>query len=356
MRIDHDKGQRLSFYFFIGAVSTVLIFQTIVWILSTYGAEYIIETLRQTAAEAAQMDPGSILSRKTMDEYILYYSRLNVLMFMASLSLVMIGLLLILREWVFSPIDLILEKDRMVEKQRPELINESNIPSNEIGVIIRSRNNLVETMEQVFSEEAIETLVEAVDAKDNYTQGHSRRVGTLGELIGREAGLDSSLCSQIRYSGTLHDIGKIGINDEILTKPGKLTEKEYQMIQEHPTQGARIIKFGLFDDNILHGILHHHERFDGTGYPEGLAGEEIPLFGRILAVADAVDAMLSDRQYRDALSIDIVHQELEENKNTQFDPEFAEIAQTLLTPQNTKRLPELFTRAITHGDPPDVHE
>jgi len=355
MSSGNDNSRGLAFYFFIGAVGTVLVFQTIVWILSTYGAEYMIATLRQTAADAARMEPAEILSRETMEEFILYYSRLNVLMFMASLSLVVIGFLLILREWVFSPIDLILEKDRMAEDQRPELIDESKIPANEMRIIIRSRNNLVETMEQVFSEEAIETLVEAVDAKDNYTQGHSRRVGTFGELIGREAGLDSSLASKIRYSGTLHDIGKIGIDDSILTKPGELTRKEYQMIQEHPTQGARIIKFGLFDDDILHGILHHHERFDGTGYPEERAGEEIPLFGRILAVADAVDAMLSDRQYRDSLTIDEVYQELEENKGTQFDPEFADIALRLLTPQNSKRLPELFSRAITNGNTPDLN-
>ncbi|MFB6355115.1 MAG: HD-GYP domain-containing protein, partial [bacterium] len=268
---NQSDNRPLAFYLFIGAVCTVMLMETVVWVLTNYGAEWLILSIRSDIFNqippTADLTPAELMSKEKVTDYVLLSSRLTVLLFMSTITVILICFLLILRYWVFSPIELILEKNNLEEEKRPELVSEKNIPANEIGAIIRSRNELLSTMDQIFSEEAIETLVQAVEEKDPYTQGHSRRVGEFGALLGREYGLKQETCAKLRYSGTLHDLGKIGVSDQILTKPDELTDEEYEQIKSHPERGANIIQFGIFDDDILNGILHHHEAYDGSGYP-----------------------------------------------------------------------------------------
>ncbi|MBR1443836.1 MAG: HD-GYP domain-containing protein, partial [Firmicutes bacterium] len=140
-----------------------------------------------------------------------------------------------------------------------------------------------------------------------------------------ELGFDKKSCDNLRRAALLHDIGKIGIPDSILLKPAKLTDEEYAIMKTHVTKGAEILKNFTLIENVVEGALYHHERYDGKGYMQGLCGEDIPVYGRIIGVADAFDAMTANRVYRKQLDIDYVLSELERCKGTQFDPEMAEI-------------------------------
>ncbi len=164
-------------------------------------------------------------------------------------------------------------------------------------------------------------LVDALEARDKYTAGHSKRVAEMSKLIAESLGIKGEELEYIEKAALLHDIGKIAIPDEILNKNGKLTEKEYELIKEHPVKSAEIIRFLPDRDKIYDIILHHHERWDGKGYPSGLKGNEIPLGSRIIAVADSFDAMLSTRPYRENLSIDESLKEIIKESGKQFDPE-----------------------------------
>ncbi len=167
-------------------------------------------------------------------------------------------------------------------------------------------------------------FVAAVEARDRYTREHSTRVAKLAYKIGEAMGCTEEELNIINFAGYLHDVGKIGIRDDILLKPGKLTEMEYEKIKEHPVIGADIVgKLGLWDRE-QQIIRHHHERFDGKGYPDGLKGDEIPKLARILAVADVTDAMGSDRAYRKRMEYEKVISIIKENAGTQFDPEVVE--------------------------------
>lgn len=174
------------------------------------------------------------------------------------------------------------------------------------------------------------TLMSALDAKEEYTQGHSARVAKYARQIAEHLGKSEKECEEIYYAGLLHDIGKIGIPDEIINKKGTLTPEEYDIMKQHPTLGRQILS-GITDLPYLAiGANYHHERYDGTGYPEGLKGDEIPELGRILAVADAYDAMSSNRSYRDAIPQQKIREEFIKNSGTQFDPTFAQIMQHLI--------------------------
>lgn len=175
--------------------------------------------------------------------------------------------------------------------------------------------------------ESIETLRYTVEAKDNYTKGHSDRVSGYSVLIGQKLGLPESDIKTLRIGGLFHDIGKIGISDSILLKNGKLTDEEFTEIKKHPLIGEKIISNAEIFKNIIPIVLFHHERFDGKGYPYGLADKDIPFLARIVAVADAFDAMTSKRSYRDELDLEYVKEELKNKIGTQFDPV---IATTLL--------------------------
>ena len=171
------------------------------------------------------------------------------------------------------------------------------------------------------SNETIETLVNSIEARDKYTRGHSRRVAEYARYIARVVGFDSDFQRNIFTAGLFHDVGKIGIPDIVLLKPGKLSPNEYKIMKLHSVFSYEILKDMDTLKPVLGGIRAHHERWDGTGYPDGLKGEEIPISGRILAIADAFDAITTDRPYRKAMTLSEAEKELLRNSGIQFDPE-----------------------------------
>jgi diguanylate cyclase (GGDEF)-like protein/putative nucleotidyltransferase with HDIG domain len=170
----------------------------------------------------------------------------------------------------------------------------------------------------------LQTLITVINARDRYTYGHSERVMRYAQAIGEELGLGTDELRLLRYAAFLHDIGKIEIGRDILNKPGPLTEKERNIIRRHTLYGVQIIEPIRSLEQIVGIVLHHHERFDGQGYPAGLSGESIPLLARILAVADAFDAMRSHRPYREALTLGAALEEVRLGRGTQFDPRVAD--------------------------------
>lgn len=173
--------------------------------------------------------------------------------------------------------------------------------------------------------ESIQTLRYTVEAKDTYTRGHSDRVSEFSVLIGKHLGLPETDLRTLQIGGLFHDIGKIGVPDSILLKEGKLTDDEYSEIKNHPTIGAHILSSATIFKDIIPIVKHHHEKYDGNGYPGKLKGDDIPYFARIAAVADTFDAMTSKRTYRDALPLEVVISEIERCKGTQFDPKIADV-------------------------------
>ena len=191
------------------------------------------------------------------------------------------------------------------------------------------------------STQIIQALSGAVDAKDTYTNGHSTRVAEYSKEIARRLGLSEQEQDNIYIMGLLHDVGKIGVSDSIINKPAKLTDEEYEEIKNHPVLGARILKNISEFPGLVTGARWHHERYDGKGYPDGLKGEDIPAEARIIAVADAYDAMTSRRSYRDVLPQERVRSEIAEGRGTQFDPEYADIILAMIDEDTEYRLREL---------------
>jgi putative nucleotidyltransferase with HDIG domain len=173
-------------------------------------------------------------------------------------------------------------------------------------------------------EATVSALCQAVETKDVYTRGHNERVSKGAVMIAREIGMRVDRVEALRMAGMLHDIGKIGVPTSVLQKNGKLTDDEYAAIQLHPMRGLEIVREIGFLDEALAGIMHHHERIDGRGYPMGLAGDEIPEFARVLGVADAFDAMTSTRSYRGARPVPEAIEELRKWAGRQFDPAFVD--------------------------------
>ena len=207
------------------------------------------------------------------------------------------------------------------------LLIESGIKSvaqmNEIKRINEELHDTYDKLEKAYME-SIQTIRYTVEAKDTYTRGHSDRVSEYSVLIGKKLGLDEEDLRRLRIGGLFHDVGKIGVPDIILQKSGKLTDDEYSEIKNHPTIGVHILSNASIFQDLLPIVKHHHERYDGRGYPGMLKGEEIPYLARIAAVADAFDAMTSRRVYRDSLPLDKVISEIENNRGTQFDPQIAD--------------------------------
>ena len=171
----------------------------------------------------------------------------------------------------------------------------------------------------------LKVLTGAIEARDPYTRGHSSRVTALAEVVARRLGWSEEKLASLRIGGPLHDIGKLGVSDEVLRKEGRLDDGELAQIREHPKIGARmLLRMAALREAIPY-VLYHHERWDGHGYPSGKAGEEIPIEARVLAIADAFDAMTSDRPYRRALSRADALAEVERCAGTQFDPEIARV-------------------------------
>ncbi len=171
---------------------------------------------------------------------------------------------------------------------------------------------------------AITALAYALEAKDAYTSGHSQRVSNLSVAIARELNLPQSQINELRLAGLLHDIGKIGVRESVLNKPGRLTRKEFAMVKRHPEIGEHILRPIVDSADILEAVRNHHEHYNGSGYPDGLKNNEIPLAARILAVSDAYAAMTSERPYRKSMSADAALDEIARHKGTQFDPEIAD--------------------------------
>lgn len=170
----------------------------------------------------------------------------------------------------------------------------------------------------------IKALSAAIDAKDPYTQGHSERVAMLSAMLAEKVGFSKEEAERIRISGLVHDVGKIGVAESVLCKPARLTDDEFDQIKRHPTIGYEIIKEIPDLQDILPGVLHHHERWDGKGYPANLAGEDIPRMARIMALADTFDAMSSNRAYRSGMPREKVIAEFRKCSGSQFDPELVE--------------------------------
>jgi len=175
------------------------------------------------------------------------------------------------------------------------------------------------TLEQVYA------LAATVDAKDHFTYGHSQRVAAISEMIGKAIGLSREELATLHAASLLHDIGKVGVSDSILTKPSKPTEDEWAVIRKHSAEGARIVGYVKGLALVVPIIHHHHEWYDGTGYPDGLKGEDIPLGARIMSITDAYDTMTTPRTYRNVVSQQEALEELRRCSGTQFDPELVEV-------------------------------
>jgi putative nucleotidyltransferase with HDIG domain len=183
-----------------------------------------------------------------------------------------------------------------------------------------TRDNLL-----LYYEGTIKALIRAIDAKDHYTFDHSEHVARLSLSIADAIGFSKITKDKLEHAAIMHDIGKIGINEQILRKKSLLTEEEHIEMRKHPEIGARIVRAVPFLEDTVDVILYHHERFDGNGYPEGLEGDKIPLTARIVSVADTIDAMTRDRPYRNALSLSQLIDELKKGAGTQFDPEIVKL-------------------------------
>jgi putative nucleotidyltransferase with HDIG domain len=190
---------------------------------------------------------------------------------------------------------------------------------------VRERTRQVALKHQELRRAYVQTvgaLAEAVDAKDAYTRGHSERVGVYSSKLAREMGFSKDFIERVYIAGLLHDVGKIGVRDAVITKPDKLDPEEYEEIKKHPEIGAKILEPVDFLQDVAPCVRHHHEWFDGSrsGYPDRLCGEQIPLPSRVILVCDTVEAMTSDRPYRKALPLDVVYAELTKFSGSQFDP------------------------------------
>lgn len=228
----------------------------------------------------------------------------------------------------FNLDEITLNVNRALEKRRLELENRDYRQN--LGQKVTEQLTIIR---QTFLN-AVASLAYVLEAKDRYMNGHSQRVAETAIAIARNLGLPPEDIEKIKLAGQIHDIGRVGIRESVLNKPGILTEQELQHVQTHPTLGRRILLMVVEDEDILSMVVHHHERYDGKGYPDRLSGEHIPLGARILAVADAYDAMTSLRPYRPAMSIEAALAEIERGRGTQSDPEVASVLPGAIEPQN----------------------
>jgi len=212
-----------------------------------------------------------------------------------------------------------------VDSQMAREFNEAELEllaavGNQAGIALH-RARLMDEVERLFFD-VMKAIASLIDAKDGYTHKHSERVAQFGVRLARHLGFDADSRAVVELSGLLHDVGKIGVPDAILNKPGKLTEEEFKQMRMHPVHGARILSQIQSQRvvNILPGVKYHHERWDGKGYPEGLKGEQIPMLGRVLGVADFLDALTSDRSYRKGLTLEEAVNMVKDLEGQAFDP------------------------------------
>ncbi len=216
--------------------------------------------------------------------------------------------------------------------------------ANQAGVAIR-RAQLTGQVETLFRD-AIRTVINMLEQRDEYTHGHSERVTAVALLLAELCGLSNAQRRHLEVAGLLHDVGKLAVDLEILQKPTRLSESEYQTIQEHPVAGANILRDVENAEMITDAVRHHHEWWDGSGYPDGLAGEQIAPLARILALADAFDSMGSDRPYKKALPIEGILSELRECRGTQFAPYLVDMVVAALEGDEEfqERIAEIYRR------------
>lgn len=207
----------------------------------------------------------------------------------------------------------------------------------------------IELVKKEYFELVIRTLLSALKCKDEYTWGHSLRVAYFCVSVGREMGLSSDEIYELEVSALFHDIGKIGVPDSVLTKPSRLTDDEFREMKLHPTKSFEILKdFPVFQKTAIN-VKHHHERYDGRGYPAGMRGQDIPLFSRIILIADTFDAMTSTRPYRKGLPFEVAFAELREFSGSQFDPEIVEKFIFCMTKEQNKN-EETFNLQLIEGN------
>jgi putative nucleotidyltransferase with HDIG domain len=220
--------------------------------------------------------------------------------------------------------------------------------ANQAGIAIR-RAQLARQVESLFGD-AIRTVINLVEVKDEYTYGHSERVTAVALLVGDLCELDKSERRNLEIAGLLHDVGKLKVEPGILQKPARLSESEYEAIKEHPEAGANILKDIENAEAIAEAVRHHHEWWDGTGYPDGLVGEDIPPLARVLALADAFDSMASDRPYKEALPRERILEELTTGSGTQFAPGVVDVFVEALkgTEDFQQRIAEIYSRKDQH--------
>ncbi|MBA3013343.1 MAG: DUF3365 domain-containing protein [Proteobacteria bacterium] len=235
------------------------------------------------------------------------------------MGLVLSAVYLFLRQMVLKPVDhLRAVANRLVAGEYIAIAQVTT--GDELEAFAHAFNTMTTTIKEGYVG-ALKSLTAALDARDSYTRGHTGRVATYSIAIARAMGLSDARISEVEIGAILHDVGKIGISDAILRKPTPLTLDETATMEAHVTAGAKIVNDANFLLCALPAILHHHERLDGKGYPEGLQGEELPLIARIIAVADTFDAMTTDRPYRQGLSREEALAEIERHSGTQFDPQ-----------------------------------
>ncbi len=222
------------------------------------------------------------------------------------------------------PLGLILAADKITDGELCSIDSKLITSLGQSMGIFLENAMLYEDLQDMFMG-TLRSLVNAIDAKDTYTCGHSERVAWLGRSLAQAAGLDEHTVERLHLAGLLHDVGKIGVPESVLTKPGRLTDEEFDIIKTHPRIGARILQGIRQMQDLIPGVLYHHERYDGRGYPDGLSGDNIPLFGRLLCLADSFDAMSSTRTYRQALPLHEVLEEVRRCAGSQFDPHLAEV-------------------------------
>ncbi len=191
-------------------------------------------------------------------------------------------------------------------------------------------NQKYQEEKEELNKQSILAILNAVDLKDRYTKGHSNRVATYSAEIAKRMGKSVDEQNEIYYAGLLHDVGKIGIDNAILNKKGKLTDVEYETVKLHPTMGYQIVKNITASVRMADGAKWHHEKYDGTGYPDHLAGENIPEIARIIALADVYDSMTSNRSYRETMPQSKVRSEIEKGRGTQFDPAIADVMLSMI--------------------------
>jgi putative nucleotidyltransferase with HDIG domain len=215
--------------------------------------------------------------------------------------------------------------------------------------LLNQEIDLLQKHKKELSEQAIKTLLRALDAKDNYTYGHSLRVAYYALSLGREYGLSESELYDLEVAALFHDIGKIGVPDSVLLKPSRLEDDEFLKMKRHPSMSWEILQdFTIFQTAAIQA-KHHHERYDGRGYPDNLKAEDIPLYSRIILIADTFDAMTSTRPYRKGLPYEVAFAELKEFAGSQFDPMLVPLFISAMSKEQAKE-EETFNLSLIEGE------